>query len=382
MIDLRCPPFTNPADFLLDLVNTAIEEDGGDSHEFSNDTENETANLVPHNDTKGKGETEMIETQKTEKEEKNNNDSNKNTNTDESAIAGITKTDETDKEKEAIREEEKNNNEAQDQAVKDMKKKDKSDDDDDDEDEDSDGFLNDMLGYASDDGDHEIDQDFKKHILQKSKDIDIAEEQAKEEKEKEKEKEKEREKEKQKEKTTEEKTDAGKDKSDKNSNTEGKEDERQGSPSPVAFSHKHGRVLSRDEIIEHLTQEYQNSSYRMKALEFSIPDDENGEIIFEQLAKDFYITGWFNQFKVVLIRSFLHKAREPIALMTQVFNSLVIPLIFGSMYWQIDDSQQSSLDRVSAISLVVIMLSFFAYDILLYVVLFLFLFYFVLWFVL
>ena len=57
----------------------------------------------------------------------------------------------------------------------------------------------------------------------------------------------------------------------------------------------------------------------------------------------------------------LHKLREPIAFMTQAFTAVVVPLIFGSIYFQIDLSQKASLDRLSAISILVLMIAFFAF---------------------
>ena len=123
-------------------------------------------------------------------------------------------------------------------------------------------------------------------------------------------------------------------------------------------------VHNRDEIVQLLAEAYQTSDLRKQALEFQIPENENGDKVFASISKEFYITPWYNQFRVIFVRSFLHKFREPIALMTQAFTAIVVPLIFGSMYWQMDLSQQASLDRLSAIALLVLMLTFFAFDIL------------------
>merc|ERR1711933_75903 len=71
----------------------------------------------------------------------------------------------------------------------------------------------------------------------------------------------------------------------------------------------------------------------------------------------------WNQMWVVTQRTFVHKWREPMATMTQAFNALLMPLLFGSVYWQMDLTAQSMYDRVSAIALIVLMLSFFHFDI-------------------
>ena len=49
--------------------------------------------------------------------------------------------------------------------------------------------------------------------------------------------------------------------------------------------------------------------------------------------------------------------------MTQGFNALLLPLLFGTVYWQIDLTVQSMYDRVAAIALMVLCLSFFHFDI-------------------
>ena len=116
-------------------------------------------------------------------------------------------------------------------------------------------------------------------------------------------------------------------------------------------------------IVEKINKAYLESSYAKDALNFTVPPEEHGSTLFEQVDKNIYITPWYNQFRVVFIRSFLHKFREPVALMTQVFSAVMTPIIFGSVYWQINESQQAALDRLSAISLMFLMAAFFAFDV-------------------
>jgi len=121
---------------------------------------------------------------------------------------------------------------------------------------------------------------------------------------------------------------------------------------------------SRHEIIMKLAKAYQESEFRAKALDYEVPTTAHGSRAFNTIAKDFYITSIWNQIWVITKRSFIHKWREPIATMTQAFNAILMPLLFGSVYWQLDLSQQSSYDRVSAIALIILMLGFFPFDIL------------------
>merc|ERR1719295_607823 len=121
---------------------------------------------------------------------------------------------------------------------------------------------------------------------------------------------------------------------------------------------------SRHAIIMELAAAYQRSEFRKKALDYEVPTNAHGARAFKNMSGEFYITPVHNQIWVITKRCFIHKLREPIATMTQAFNAILMPLLFGSVYWQLDLSQQSSFDRVSAIALIVLMLSFFPFDIL------------------
>lgn len=78
-----------------------------------------------------------------------------------------------------------------------------------------------------------------------------------------------------------------------------------------------------------------------------------------------FITSWWNQYSVVCRRSFLHKVREPLAAVTQAFNGTILPFIVGTIYWQLGFDQNDGYDRLKAISLLILLQSFMAYDILL-----------------
>ena len=127
---------------------------------------------------------------------------------------------------------------------------------------------------------------------------------------------------------------------------------------------KNNRMEKREEIIDKLHKFYLASDLFKDALNFEISPENNGLVLFKKISNKQYITPFYNQFSVILIRSFLHKFREPIALMTQIFTSVVTPIIFGSVYWQLNLSQAGALDRLNAISLQFMMVSFFAMDIL------------------
>eukprot|EP00485_Elphidium_margaritaceum_P002163 CAMPEP_0202704864 /NCGR_PEP_ID=MMETSP1385-20130828/17477_1 /ASSEMBLY_ACC=CAM_ASM_000861 /TAXON_ID=933848 /ORGANISM="Elphidium margaritaceum" /LENGTH=624 /DNA_ID=CAMNT_0049362977 /DNA_START=63 /DNA_END=1934 /DNA_ORIENTATION=+ len=121
---------------------------------------------------------------------------------------------------------------------------------------------------------------------------------------------------------------------------------------------------SRDAIVTKLANAYKASELSKQALAYEVSTSAHGDQMFASISSEFYITPMYNQIIVITKRSFLHKWREPIATMTQAFNSIVMPLLFGSVYWQLDLSQQSAYDRISAIALLVLTLSFLPFDVL------------------
>jgi len=121
---------------------------------------------------------------------------------------------------------------------------------------------------------------------------------------------------------------------------------------------------SRNEIVQKLATNYQSSEYRERALDCKVPDEKHGDTVFGAISSTFYITSTWNQIWVIAHRSFIFKWREPIATATQAFNALLMPTLFGSVYFGLDLTQQGAYDRISAISLVVLVLAFFAIDIL------------------
>ncbi len=58
----------------------------------------------------------------------------------------------------------------------------------------------------------------------------------------------------------------------------------------------------------------------------------------------------------------MYTIREPSALATQAVNSVLVPLIVGSIYFDLPLTVSGANDRLSAISLIVLMQSFMAFD--------------------
>ena len=65
----------------------------------------------------------------------------------------------------------------------------------------------------------------------------------------------------------------------------------------------------RDEIIMKLAKAYQESEFRKIALNYNVPSNLNGDIIFKTISNQFYITSIFNQIMVITYRSFIYKWR-------------------------------------------------------------------------
>jgi len=75
-----------------------------------------------------------------------------------------------------------------------------------------------------------------------------------------------------------------------------------------------------------------------------------------------YRTSFLNQVWVLTKRNFMFKLREPVAVGTQVFNDTLMPLIIGAIYFNLGLVQTSISDRMSYISLAVLMQAFAAFD--------------------
>jgi ABC-type multidrug transport system permease subunit len=73
-------------------------------------------------------------------------------------------------------------------------------------------------------------------------------------------------------------------------------------------------------------------------------------------------TPWRNQLAVLFKRSFFHKLRDPLAVATQFLNAVLLPIVIGSIYWQIGLDQRSVNDRVAALSFLVLCQTFMALD--------------------
>jgi len=75
-----------------------------------------------------------------------------------------------------------------------------------------------------------------------------------------------------------------------------------------------------------------------------------------------YHTSFFNQVWVLTRRNFMFKLREPVAVGTQIFNDTIMPLVIGGIYFNLGFVQTSISDRLSYISLAVLMQAFAAFD--------------------
>ena len=77
-------------------------------------------------------------------------------------------------------------------------------------------------------------------------------------------------------------------------------------------------------------------------------------------------TTWLQQFGVLLERTFIVKARDPICLMTQISSAVLMGAIFGALYWDSYDKSTESfaiLDTQMCIVMVTLMLVWLPYDV-------------------
>jgi len=119
-------------------------------------------------------------------------------------------------------------------------------------------------------------------------------------------------------------------------------------------------VNDRQIVVEKLAAQFLNSFYYEDCLgqknetDISISGVETG-----------YRTSICNQLWVLTKRNFMYKLREPMAVGTQVFNDTAMPLVIGGIYWHLGLVQTSIGDRMSFLSLAVLMQAFAAFDVIL-----------------
>ena len=75
-----------------------------------------------------------------------------------------------------------------------------------------------------------------------------------------------------------------------------------------------------------------------------------------------WAVAWMARYNALFGRSFLFKLREPSGVMSQAVNSVIMPLIIGSLYYNTPLTVSGAADRLRAISLIVLIQSFSAFD--------------------
>jgi len=113
----------------------------------------------------------------------------------------------------------------------------------------------------------------------------------------------------------------------------------------------------RDRIIEKLARQFWDSKHYGDSLGPAITNKFKPTDI-----KEGYRTSFYNQVNVLTRRNLMFKMREPSAVKTQLFNATIMPLMIGGIYFNLGHSQSSIQDRMSMISLSVVLQAFAAYD--------------------
>ena len=88
----------------------------------------------------------------------------------------------------------------------------------------------------------------------------------------------------------------------------------------------------------------------------------NDEGVGKDNARRHWAVTWIARYNALFGRTFLYKLREPSAVMSQAVNSVALPLIIGSLYYNTPLTVSGAGDRLRAISLIVLMQSFSAFD--------------------
>tara|TARA_B110000093_G_scaffold176713_1_gene212572 strand:- start:769 stop:1983 length:1215 start_codon:yes stop_codon:yes gene_type:complete len=116
------------------------------------------------------------------------------------------------------------------------------------------------------------------------------------------------------------------------------------------------KELTTSWLISPRREEYLRAGDEISSLNVSNSSEQTG---FKRRSS---LVVWATRFGALFSRTSVYKLREPSALMTQAVNSVLVPLIVGSIYFNLPLTVSGANDRLSAISLIVLMQSFMAFD--------------------
>lgn len=122
-----------------------------------------------------------------------------------------------------------------------------------------------------------------------------------------------------------------------------------------------GQVETRAEVVKRLSTTWLQSDEAKAFMQkpANAPTDNN--VALGDASGGGFVD-WCRRTIAIFLRILLYKVREPMAAATQFTNSIMLPLFFGAIYWQMGYEVKDIGDRVSAISLVVLMQAFMAFD--------------------
>ncbi|XP_054160065.1 protein white-like [Oppia nitens] len=112
--------------------------------------------------------------------------------------------------------------------------------------------------------------------------------------------------------------------------------------------------------IHSICDQFANSTYASEALPKQTVDTNGDD--FDRLTKQergsVYKTNWFVQFWVLLCRSTLSTMREPMLTKIRIIQTIVISIVFGLIYWQLEVNQTGIMNINGALFLLVTNMNF------------------------
>ena len=145
----------------------------------------------------------------------------------------------------------------------------------------------------------------------------------------------------------------------------GRDADKTGASQDAAETGEKPRVHDRAVVVKELTQSWLTSPRRDEYLR--VGDEISSMDISSSSAKSGFrrrssFVVWCTRFGALFSRTAVYKIREPSALATQAVNSVLVPLIVGSIYFDLPLTVSGAGDRLSAISLIVLVQAFMAFD--------------------
>ncbi|CAG2104560.1 unnamed protein product [Medioppia subpectinata] len=119
-----------------------------------------------------------------------------------------------------------------------------------------------------------------------------------------------------------------------------------------------GNEIETKKKITKICDGYKNSTYEREALPQEMHEKHDNLIFNNNSSNSGYKANWFKQFWALLWRSNLTAMREPLLTTVRIVQTIMMSLVFGAIYWQLNMDQKGIMDINGALFLLVTNMNF------------------------